>query len=119
MTPERQKALEAVAEAARAWQQTSMHIEPHSNEECEAYERFEDALRALDALPADPAIAGEVVTLGVIRARLSGQWGATEQPEQEDPRDWTHVCNITFTPPPLPTVPTVDATVLPLTEGGA
>ncbi len=50
MTPEREMALEAVATAARAWQQTTMHIAPRSTEECEAYERFEDALIALAAL---------------------------------------------------------------------
>lgn len=62
----RLQALEAVAEAARKWQQTTMHIEPHSDEECEAYEEFEDALAALDALPADPAPA-EVALFGTVQ----------------------------------------------------
>jgi hypothetical protein len=105
MTPERQTALEAVVKAARAWRQTNMHIEPHSNEECEAYERFEDALHALDALPPDPAPAGNVVEVGAVEyrdgeirfARVGSEWwgGLID-------RQWR----------PLGTVR------LPLTEGG-
>lgn len=99
----RMEALEAVVKAARAWQQTNMHIEPHSDEECEAYERFEDALHALDALPPDPATAGEVVEVAVweypdgdIRLVRRGARG------DDWPGKWTRIGTVR----------------LPLTEGG-
>jgi hypothetical protein len=108
MTDARMAALEAVADAVRDyWLKSASH---------ENFYAVGQALRALDALPA-PAPAqgeGETVTLGLIRARLSGAWAATEQPEQEDPRDWVHVGNLTFTAPTPAPIPTIRATV----EGG-
>lgn len=108
MTDTRLAALEAVAEAARVQHEVygACHV-------------LIVALRALDALPAQPQ--GETVTLGLVRGRLSGRWAACQEPKQEDPRDWQHVGNISFVPPPDPVVPTIPATVtLPLnTEGGA
>jgi hypothetical protein len=100
----RMEALEAVVKAARAWQQTNMHIEPHSNEECEAYERFEDALHALDALRADPAPAGEVVAWMVAWQAADGyiELSAPGSPASNRSGKWTRLGTVR----------------LPLTEGG-
>ncbi len=100
--------LEAVAEAAREWAEWEADQPGNDNPRYGYWSAVDDALAALDA-------AGETVTLGLMRGRLSGRWTASEEPEQEDPRDWLHVANITFSAPPLPTVPTITATVtLPL-----
>lgn len=71
--------------------------------------------RASAALDAQTE-AQEVVTLGLMRGRMSDRWHASQEPEQEDPRDWQHVANISFVPPPEPTIPTISATVT--REGG-
>jgi len=102
----REEKMQAVVEAARAWAKSGRPIPP----------MLDYALAALAALDAHTEADAETVTLGLIRARLSGQWAATERPEQEDPRDWLHVANITFVAPPMPTVPTIPATVT--REGG-
>ncbi len=65
----------------------------------------------LDDLPTEaPA---EMVTLALMQARNDGTLTATAEPEQEDPRYWAHIGNITFARPPLPRVPEVVATVEP------
>ena len=66
----------------------------------------------------DAHTEAETVTLGLMRGRgrLSDRWHASQEPEQEDPRDWQHVGNISFVPPPEPTIPTISATVT--REGG-
>jgi hypothetical protein len=108
MTPERQKALEAVAAAARACiDPRILRLAP-----------LRVALAALHALPADPAPAGEVRKIvSMVTGRDADdvcleyaicsdgtawllQWGKTT------PIGWT----------PLPPIPTT--TRLPLTEGG-
>jgi len=61
MTPERQKALEAVAKAARAWWQEGASP---SVQHARAVAVIQ-ALHALDALPADPAPAGGVMEVAV------------------------------------------------------
>jgi hypothetical protein len=43
-------ALERVVEAARAWHESCIDVAPHNDAECEASERFQDALAALDAV---------------------------------------------------------------------
>lgn len=69
---------------------------------------FAQLRAALDAIPAQAAEPqGETVELGVVRARLSGRYSAVQEPDQEDPRDWVHVCNVRFVVPPLPRVPEV------------
>jgi hypothetical protein len=117
MTPERQKALEAVADAAR---EERRRRDGHFTvrEWDEARRQADDAITALDALPPDPAPAGEVRK---IVSMVTGhdaddvcleyaicsdgtawllQWGKTT------PIGWT----------PLPPIPTT--TRLPLTEVG-
>jgi hypothetical protein len=56
----RMEKLEAVAAAAREWRHSVLNIEPRTDEECEAYERVDDAFIALDALTA----AGYAVVQG-------------------------------------------------------
>lgn len=70
---------------------------------------MEHALSALDAHTPEPE--GEVVTMGLIRSRQSGRFSGTMEPDQEDPRDWEHVANITFRAPSLPRIPEIPATV--------
>ena len=97
---DRMAALERVAEAVRLWRDHN------------SISRLSDlweALHALDALPAEPV--GETVTMALIRGRRDGQLGGTMNPDQEDPRDWEHIGNITFPMPPAVVIPTVAARV--------
>jgi hypothetical protein len=81
MTPERQKALEAVADAAR---EERRRRDGHFTvrEWDEARRQADDAITALDALPPDPAPAGEVVEVGAVEyrdgeirfARVGSEW---------------------------------------------
>lgn len=112
--PARLAALEAVAEAARVLQNWQPDRMTQPSAAFMAWGKLNSALLALRFAPALSAPAqaqGETVTLGLIRAVRSGSWAATEQPEQEDPRDWVHVGNLTFTPPPPAQLPTIRATV--------
>jgi hypothetical protein len=111
MTPERQKALEAVAAAAR-------QVACAPNVAGLLIDALRHKLDALDALPPDPATAGEVRKIvSMVTGRDADdvcleyaicsdgtawllQWGKTT------PIGWT----------PLPPIPTT--TRLPLTEGG-
>ena len=103
----REQLKDAVVEAAREWAKSGLSIPP----------MLDYALAALDAHT--EAEAQEVVTLGLMRGRLSARWHASQEPEQEDPRDWQHVANISFVPPPEPTIPTIPAAVVPIArEGG-
>jgi len=95
------EALRKVAEAARA-----VCLAYDAPKLSERTVTLMAALTTLDALPA-PAAEGETVTLGVLRARLTGAYTAVSEPSQEDPRDWVHVCNVRFVVPPLPRVPEV------------
>ena len=99
---DRMAALERVAEAARAW------LEKHDRG---AHANPADMRDALDALPAEPV--GETVTMALFRGRLSGRLCGTMEPENEDPRDWEHIGNITFQMPPAIIIPTVAARVTP------
>lgn len=104
----REQLKDAVVDALRKWCDSRSHILTQGIVTHDTLGMFE-ALKALDAHTEADADA-ETVTLGLIRARLSGQWAATEQPEQEDPRDWIWVGNLTFTPPAI-VLPTIPATV--------
>jgi hypothetical protein len=118
MTPERQKALEAVAEAAR-------QVACAPNVAGLLIDALRHKLDALDALPPDPATAGEVVEVRAVVKRdrntgrlfTFGRTGETDVALVNWCNGYEVVCFLTARVP-LPTVPTVDATVLPLTEGG-
>lgn len=76
-----------------------------------AYARGEaDALAAFRAA-AKPEPEGEMVTLALMEARADGRLAGTSEPDLVDPRDWTHIANLTFPRPPLPVVPTIKAEV--------
>jgi hypothetical protein len=120
MTPERQKALEAVAEAARehkaAWPGPDLP---------DARIKLHAAITALDALPPDPAPAREVVEVRAVVKRdrntgrlfTFGRTGETDVALVNWCNGYEVVCFLTARVP-LPTAPTIAATVLPLTEGG-
>jgi hypothetical protein len=94
MTPERQKALEAVAEAARACiDPRILRLAP-----------LRVALAALDALPPDPATAGEVVEVAVWRTPRGEVFHhvAGSVADCKNPETWTRLGTVR----------------LPLTEGG-
>jgi hypothetical protein len=98
MTPERQKALEAVAEAARehkaAWPGPDLP---------DARIKLHAAITALDALPPDPATAGEVVEVAVWEYPDGDIWLVRRGACGDDwPGKWTRI----------------GTTRLPLTEGG-
>ena len=63
MTPERAKALEAVAEAARVWLNIVAELPYQNQQELDSMDACEKALTTLDALPAEPADAGEMVEM--------------------------------------------------------
>jgi hypothetical protein len=114
MTPERQKALEAVAAAARLDARRSG-----------ISGQLAERLAALDALPPDPAPAREVVEVRAVVKRdrntgrlfTFGRTGETDVALVNWCNGYEVVCFLTARVP-LPTAPTIAATVLPLTEGG-
>ncbi len=69
MTPERERLMQAVVEAAEGWQRTVLDVFPRTDEECEAYEAFDTALFALRAHDAahPPGQVGETVEIAVWR----------------------------------------------------
>jgi hypothetical protein len=93
MTPERQKALEAVAEAARLDARRSG-----------ISGQLAERLAALDALPPDPAPAGEVVAWMVAWQAADGyiELSAPGSPASNRSGKWTRLGTVR----------------LPLTEGG-
>jgi hypothetical protein len=119
MTPERQKALEAVAEAAREMydaidRETS---NPAYHRLYPVWGRIGDAVAALDALP-DPAPAGEVRKIVSMVTGRDADDVCLEYAICSDGTawllQWDKTTPIGWTPlPPIPTT-----TRLPLTEGG-
>jgi hypothetical protein len=92
MTPERQKALEAVAAAARLDARRSG-----------ISGQLAERLAALDALPPDPATAGEVVEVAVWEYPDGDIWLVRRGACGDDwPGKWTRIGTVR----------------LPLTEGG-
>lgn len=114
MTPERQKALEAVAEAARAWwQEGASPSVQHARAVA-----VTQALHALDALPPDPAPAGEVRKIVSMVTGQDADDMCLEYAICSDGTAWLLQWDDT-TPigwKPLPPIPTT--TRLPLTDGG-
>ena len=113
----RVEALEAVAEAAREWLNAQT---PKTRDR--AYRAMTAAIRALDALPAAPApTQGETVEVvgNIWRNSKTGALNAVtvedDDPEEYDNEGWRHIATITASVP-LPTIPTIRATVA--TEGG-
>ena len=101
----REELMLAVVEAAR---------EVATTEVCgDAFLRMvgnvRDALSALDAHRPEPE--GEMVTLGILQSRHSGNYIGAMDARNEDPRHWQHVCNITFRAPPISRIPEIRATV--------
>ena len=97
----REELMLAVIKAAREVVDTNAHIAP--------WERLIAALSALDAHRPEPE--GEMVTLGILQSRHSGNYIGAMDARNEDPRHWQHVCNITFRAPPISRIPEIRATV--------
>lgn len=110
MTPERERLLDAVAEAAEKWRVA----DPMS---CGDEERaICDSLSALRAHDAAPQVVGETVEVraNVWRNSKTGAMCAVLQedddPEEYDNEGWALIATITARVP-LPVVPTLPATV--------
>jgi len=128
----RMEALEAVADAAR---EERRRCNDHftATEWEEARRQADDALDALDALPPDPAPAGEVVEVrAVVLASSDGNWTVFGSDTCDDMDHAERRARLSFCTDdevrvailvghvPRPSVPTIPGTVrLPLvTEGG-